>query len=343
MFPVAKNGGPKGDPMLAIRNLPIHPPLLLAPMAGVTHSAFRSLVQQLGGVGLLSTEMLSAKILPQENERVSPFLLCTEQEHPISYQLLVADKSHLGPSIDRLHQLGADAIDLNLGCPAPKVRKFGGGSKLVEDQHHLRQLVSEARSLTDLPLTAKIRLGETLNESKLKDFTLMLEGEGIDLITVHARLRKEAFCRKPRWEWVGKVKQWMSIPVVVNGGIFCVDDARRCLEKCGADGMMLGRGAVIRPWLFHEIATELYGVDLPPLEIDRPAIYFAFIDLLEERFRPEKRLGRLKEFTHYFSETYPFGLKLATTVQTSQSVQEARERASAFFAKTDTKMVSPKH
>lgn len=327
--------------MLIIRNLEITPPLTLAPMAGVTHSAFRSLLQQLGGVGLLSTEMLSAKILPQENAAVSPFLLSTEKEHPISYQLLMADKSHLAPAIDRLHQLGADAIDLNLGCPAPRVRKFGGGSKLIEDQAHLCTLLAEARALTDLPLTAKIRLGETLDESKLRNFTCMLEGEGIDLLTVHARLRKEPFGRKPRWEWVGKIKKWLSIPVVVNGGIFSVNDARRCLEKCGADGLMLGRGAVIRPWLFHEIATELFGIDLPPLNNDRPTIYFSFIDLLEERFRPEKRLGRLKEFTHYFSETYPFGLQLATAVQTCKSVKEARERAVAFFAKTQENMLSP--
>ena len=328
--------------MPTIRNLPINPPLLLAPMAGLTHSAFRSLLLQLGGVGLLSTEMLSAKILPKENARISPFLVSTEQEHPISYQLLVAEKSHLAPAIDRVHQLGADAIDLNLGCPAPRVRKFGGGSKLTEDQGHLQQLVAEARRLTHLPLTAKIRLGETLDEKKLQNFTCMLEGEGIDLLTVHARLRKEAFCRKPRWEWVGKVKKWLSLPVVVNGGIFSVEDARRCLERCGADGLMLGRGAVIRPWLFHEIATEVYGVDLLPLDVDRPSIYFSFIDLLEERFRPERRLGRLKEFTHYFSETYPFGLRLASAVQNSKSVQEARDRASAFFAKTDTKPVSPR-
>ncbi len=327
--------------MLIIRNLPINPPLLLAPMAGLTHSAFRSLLQQLGGVGLLSTEMLSAKILPKENAQVSPFLVSTAEEHPISYQLLVADKSHLAPAIDRVHQLGADAIDLNLGCPAPKVRKFGGGSKLVDDQVHLRELVAEARSLTNLPLTAKIRLGETLDESKLKNFSRMLEGEGIDLLTVHARLRKEPFCRKPRWEWVGKVKKWLSIPVVVNGGIFSVDDARRCLDMCGADGLMLGRGAAIRPWLFHELATELFGIELPPLNNDRPTIYFSFIDLLKERFRPEKRLGRLKEFTHYFAETYPFGLRLASAVQSSKSVEQARERAAAFFAKTLDNMLSP--
>jgi tRNA-dihydrouridine synthase B len=318
--------------MIEIRNLCINPPLLLAPMAGLTHSVFRSLLLQLGGVGLFSTKMLSARRLPLENATASPFLFSTEAEHPLSYQLLVADKAHLAAAIDRVHQLGGDAIDLNLGCPAPKVRHFGGGSKLVDDTDHLRRLVSEARARTELPLTAKIRLGEQLDEARLKSLCRMLEGEGIDLLTVHARLRKEPFCRKPRWEWVGKVKNWLSIPVVANGGIFSVEDARRCLELSGADGLMLGRGAAIRPWLFHGIASELYGIDLPPLDIDRPAFYYYFTDQLEKRFRPERRLGRLKEFTHYFSMTYPFGLRLASSVQTSSSVEVARERAGVFFS-----------
>ncbi len=315
-----------------IRKLTISPPLLLAPMAGLTHSAFRTILMRLGGVGLLSTEMLSARTLPSENSSISPFLLRTREEYPLSYQLLIADKNQLAPAIDRLHQLGADAIDLNLGCPAPRVRKFGGGSKLADDPHRLQQLVAEARRLTALPLTAKIRLGETLNEERLYNFCRLLEGEGIDLLTVHARLRKEPFCRKPRWQWVGKVKKWLTIPVIANGGVFSVDDGRRCLEISGADGLMLGRGAIICPWLFHEAAKALYDCDLPELDIDRPSLYFSFIDLLEERFRPERRLGRLKEFTHYFSRNYPFGLHLAMAVQNSKSITEARERALTFFA-----------
>lgn len=112
--------------MLKVRNLCIHPPLLLAPMAGITHSAFRCLLLQLGGVGLLSTEMLSAKRLPQENAAISPFLISTEAEHPLSYQLLVADKNQLAPAIDRVHQLGGDAIAFESGLSrsaSPAIRR----------------------------------------------------------------------------------------------------------------------------------------------------------------------------------------------------------------------------
>ncbi|GAB4341109.1 MAG: hypothetical protein Kow0089_15230 [Desulfobulbaceae bacterium] len=320
---------------IRIRNLVIDPPLLLAPMAGLTHSALRAVLMDYGGVGLLSTEMLSARRLPAENPAISPYLLRTERERPLSYQLLVTEEKEVGPALDALHRFGADAVDLNLGCPAPRVRAAGGGSSLMERPGHVRRIVSAARRQTPLPLTAKIRLGENLDETMLVDFARMLEDEGIDLLTVHARLRSESFQRRPRWEWVGRVKAELSIPVVANGAIFSVDDARACLEESGADGLMIGRAAPEKPWLFAEITREVYGRDLPDREIVLPQIYWSFLTGLVERFRPERRLGRLKEFTHYFARNYAFGHRLASAVQASGSVEEAWERAAFFFSRND--------
>ena len=232
---------------LNIKKLVIDPPLLLAPMAGLTHSALRTLLLDFGGVGLLSTEMLAARRLPVENERISPFLVRTARELPLSYQLLLTEAEEVGPAIEALHRFGADAVDLNLGCPAPRVRKRGGGSSLMDLPDRVRAIVAEARRQTDLPLTAKIRLGESFSEDKLRDFSLMLEGEGIDLLTVHARLRKESFCRPPHWQWVAKVKDWLSIPVIANGSVFSVADAKKCLQVSRADGLMIGRGAAYTP------------------------------------------------------------------------------------------------
>jgi tRNA-dihydrouridine synthase len=191
---------------LKLRGLEISPPLFLAPMAGLTHSALRRLILEQGGIGLLSTEMLSAARLPSESPQLSPYLVRTAQETPLSYQLLVSRVEEVAPAIAKLHALGAEAIDLNLGCPAPTVRRMGAGSRLMEEPATVQALVAAARKQTGLPLTAKIRLGETLDEEKLREFCLMLEGEGVDLLSVHARLRGEPFVRKPRWPWVGKVK-----------------------------------------------------------------------------------------------------------------------------------------
>ena len=320
---------------LRLKGLEISPPLFLAPMAGLTHSALRRLIIEQGGIGLLSTEMLSSARLPSESPQLSPYLVRSVQETPLSYQLLVSREEEVAPAIAKLHTLGAEAIDLNLGCPAPTVRRMGAGSRLMEEPALVQGLVAAARKQTSLPLTAKIRLGEALDEEKLRDFCLMLEGEGVDLLSVHARLRGEPFVRKPRWPWVGKVKGWVNIPVVANGGIFSVEEARTCLAQSGADGLMIGRGAAIRPWIFAELAHGVYGLGPEVGPVNKPAIYLRFIELLEESFLPERRLGRLKEFSHYFAKNYPFGHSLASAIQSSATVAEARERALVFFAKNE--------
>lgn len=314
-----------------IRGLQIDPPLLLAPMAGLTHSALRQIMFGFGGVGLASTEMLSAKRLPTESPRFSPYLIRTSSERPLSYQLLTSTPDEIAAAIDALHVLKAEAVDLNMGCPAAAVGRFGAGFSLMEQPEDARRIVAEARKRTTLPLTAKIRLGSELDEGKLKGFCTMLEAEGIDLLSVHARLKNESFARRPRWESLAGIKEWLAIPVVANGGIFSVQDARQCLAVSGADGLMLGRGAAIQPWLFAEIARDLCGSTIAAPAVSLPAVYGSFIDNLNELFRPEYRLGRLKEFTHYFARNYKFGHHLASRVQSSATVEEAKERAGVFF------------
>ncbi len=319
---------------IQIRNLLIDPPLLLAPMAGLTHSALRRIMIGFGGVGLLSTEMLSAKILPSENPRISPYLIRSERESPLSYQLLTSNDREIGRAIDALHKFKADAVDLNMGCPSTAVGKFGAGVKLMERPEAARRIVAEARKRTALPLSVKIRLGSDADSGKLKTFCSMLEGEGADMLTIHARFKRESFARNPRWEYIAEIKECIKIPVIANGGIFSVEDAEKCLRVSGADGLMLGRGAVIRPWLFSEIARDVYGVDIPKPAVSLPDVYTAFIEALNADYRSINRLGRLKAFTHYFARNYQFGHSLACKVQSSKSMEEARERAEMFFAKS---------
>jgi tRNA-dihydrouridine synthase B len=319
-----------------IRGLQIDPPLVLAPMAGLTHTALRQVLSGFGGVGLLSTEMLSAKRLPTENPAISPYLIRTSSEQPLSYQLLTSTASEIARAIDVLHAVKADSIDLNMGCPASVVGKFGAGFSLMEQPENVRLIVAEARKRTALPLTAKIRLGTELDGQKLRSFCTMLEDEGIDMLSVHARLKQESFARRPRWECIAGIKERLQVPVIANGGIFSVQDARDCLAVSGADGLMLGRGAVVRPWLFAEIARELCCSDIAEPAVFLPGLYGSFLDLLILHFRPERRLGRLKQFTHYFARNYAFGHHLATKVQASSSIEEARERANRFFDKAHT-------
>jgi tRNA-dihydrouridine synthase B len=318
---------------LTIRSLLIDPPLFLAPMAGLTHSALRRIMIDFGGVGLLSTEMLSAKRLPTENPRISPYLIRTERERPVSYQLLTSTHTEIGRAIESLHKIKADAVDLNMGCPSTAVGKFGAGVVLMERPDEARRIVAEARKLTDLPLSAKIRLGSEVDTGKLKAFCSMLEGEGIDMLTVHARFKNEPFARNPRWAYIAEIKECIKLPVIANGGIFSIEDAEKCLRISGADGLMLGRGAVIKPWLFSEIARTVFCADIPEPAVSLPDLYTNVTEALNEDYRPIYRLGRLKAFTHYFARNYQFGHSLACKVQSSCSMDEARERAEMFFAK----------
>lgn len=317
---------------IVVRGLEISPPVVLAPMVGLSHSALRSLVQGEGGVGLLFTEMLAAKRLPHDNEFCSPLLIRDESEKPLIYQIITGNDADIEPAIKKLHMLGADGVDLNLGCPAPMQRRQGAGAVLGANHQQLQKILYKLRKSTELPLSVKIRLGHSLDIEQLRSFCLFLETEGVDMITIHARLHGEKFCRKPRWAAIGAIKDAVSVPIVANGGIFSPADARQCLELSQADGVMIGRGAVEQPWLCAEIAKEIYGVGAGCKKIKKSETYLQFIDLLEQRFAPERRLGRLKQFTRYFAVSFPFGHHLAAAIQNSTSIEEARRRADDFFA-----------
>lgn len=322
-----------------IQDLVISPPLALAPMVGLSHAALRSVMEELGGVGLFFTEMLSAKRLPNESERVSPCLIRSEEKKPLFYQIFLSEPQVIAPAIEKLHGLEASGVDLNLGCPAPKLRKLGAGCALTKDFDKVKAILKTLRQATELPLSVKIRLGTQDRPDRYTELCKIIEGEGADCLVVHARFDHEKFCRKPRWERIGEAKKILSIPVVANGGIFSTQDAVECLLACGADGLMLGRGAVVRPWLFQAVASEVYGIPMEGGPLRFSDIYFQFADTLTSRFPVERRLGRLKQFTHYYAESSLYGHQLACSVQVSSTMEEALERAEAFFFENDYDLI----
>lgn len=325
------------DHVVKVRDLEIFPPVALAPMVGLSHSALRTLIFETGGVGLLYTEMLAAKRLPHDNECISPLLIKSDHEKPLIYQVITADHTKIQPALEKLHSLGAHGIDLNLGCPAPMQRKLGEGISLAGNSKQLKLVLGELRRNTELPLSVKIRLGETANIVKLQSFCTFLVEEGVDMIIIHARLNGEKFCRKPRWSIVGEVKDKVGVPLFVNGGIFTVEDAKKCLKQSGADGIMLGRGAIERPWLCADIAEEIYGVSPAKSYFNKTDMFWRFVELLEERFSPERQLGRLKQFSSYFAASFLFGHHFGAAIQSSKSLEEAKVRAQNFFNKIDAR------
>ncbi|THB75413.1 MAG: tRNA-dihydrouridine synthase family protein [Desulfobulbaceae bacterium] len=318
----------------SVRGLTIDPPIALAPMVGLSHSALRQLVAGFGGTGLYFTEMLSAKRLPSENEKKSPYLLRTGKEHPLIFQLYFIDEAHIEEAIAKAHQFNAQGIDINLGCGAPNIKKMGAGQSLLDNAAGVERVIRSIRRKTELPLSAKIRIGYEENAAKLREICLRLQNYGLDYLTIHARLVGEKFCRKPRWHILKKTINSLSIPVLVNGGIYSVKDARMCLDITGAHGLMIGRAGAQKPWLMRDIAHQLYKHEAISPDKNLDQIYYVFMNFLRD-FPPERQLGRLKQFTHYFAKNFVFGHKFASMIQNAKSMDEAFTCTNRFFSSND--------
>jgi nifR3 family TIM-barrel protein len=300
-------------------------------MSGLSHTVLRQLVAEIGGCGLFYTEMLSARALPLEAPHSSPWLRCTAQERPIAYQLLVSHPEELAAAIEKIESCGGDSIDLNMGCTTALIAKRGGGIALMKEPKRAEAIVRASRKATELPLTAKIRLGWTMNWRELRDFCFMLQDNGVDAICVHPRLKQDRLKRPARWEYIGRIKELMNIPVIGNGDVNSPQAALRMFEFTGCDGIMIGRAAVQSPWLFRQIANalspELYHNNCPgPVEA-----FNRFISLLENSLEPEYALPLLKRFTFYFSQNYAFGHTLWRQVHNADSLATATYLANEFF------------
>jgi nifR3 family TIM-barrel protein len=321
---------------LYIKNLKVDPPLIMAPMSGVSHTVFRQLVVELGGCGLFYTEMLSARALPLECPHASPWLRSTSRERPIIHQLLVSNPDELPAAIEKIESCNTDGLDLNMGCASAIIAKRGGGIALMKEPKRAEAIVRASRSATNLPLTAKIRLGWTLNWDGLREFCLMLQDSGVDAVCLHPRLKQDRLKRPSRWEYIGKIKELLDIPVIGNGDVDSSEAAKRMFKLTGCDAVMIGRAAVRSPWLFRQIASSLSLEQSSNDSPDRVAAFNRFISLLENSMEPEYALPLLKRFTFYFSQNYAFGHTLWSLVHNADSLASATALANEFFQGADS-------
>ncbi len=324
-------------PRLTIRTLTLAPPLLCAPMAGITHSAFRRLVAGFGGCGALYTEMLSARSLPCENPQTSPFLRRRPGEPPTVYQLLLCAPEHAAPAVARLREIAPDALDLNLGCPAPEIRTMGGGAALWRDLPRLEHVLGALRETWDGVLLVKCRLGDPSDtwRAAFVERLELFDRHRVDCLVVHPRFSNEKLKRRARWEEFAWIRQQTSLPLIGNGDI----DSPACLAKLraahpGVNAWMLGRIAAVRPWIFAECAGLSVAVD--PAEV-----WARMVRCVDEDFAGPRRLGRIKEFTEFYSRNFAFGHDLFRAVQSATSPAQAAERASRFFKRPRELLKTP--
>lgn len=255
---------------MEIGNLKIDPPVALAPMAGVTNEAFRVLAKE-QGAGIVYTEMVSAQALARNTERSKSYIKLSEEEHPIGIQLMGGDPEMLLRSAEMAVAAGADLIDINYGCPAPKVNKGMGGAALLRWPDLAIDLARQLVEHVDVPVTAKFRLGWDDQTIIAPDLAQGLEAVGIKAVTVHGRTREQKYEGKSDWQTIAEVKKGVRIPVIGNGDVRGPEDALRMIRETSVDGVMVGRGALGNPWIFSRIKRALNGEDPggDPLPLER--------------------------------------------------------------------------
>jgi nifR3 family TIM-barrel protein len=309
-------------------------PLVLAPLAGHTDRAFRGLVREIGGVGLVVTEMVSSEGLTRGSEFSRELAQVSREERPVGIQIFGCDPERMADAAAMVEDMGADLVDVNMGCPVPKVTRTGSGAALMKDEARAAAVIEKMVERTTIPVTVKIRSGWDHDSINAPSFARALESAGASAITVHPRCRSERHRGRAAWSVIQDVKQAVSVPVIGNGDVHSIESARAMMETTGADGIMIGRGALGNPWVFREIATGLEGGATPqPARLeDYRDLFLRFVELLRE-YRPERLvLNRVKAFIGWVTKGLVGGAALRQDVYASKSIAEVLDVFERYFA-----------
>lgn len=323
---------PKRLKPLSLGSIHVDPPLVLAPLAGHTDRAFRRLVKGLGGCGLVVTEMVSSEGLTRGSEHSRDIAAVSGDERPVSIQIFGCDPERMAGAAAMAEELGADLVDVNMGCPVPKVTKTGAGAALMLEPAKAARVIASMVKATRLPVTVKIRSGWDERSINAPEVARALEGAGAAAITVHPRCRSERHRGPAAWQVIAEVKRAVAIPVIGNGSVASAADALALMEATGADGVMVGRGALANPWVFRQMRDELSGkTPFTPTPSDYREVLERFVALLSEYFPERVVVFRVKALIGWYTKGLPGGAELRTRVYAAKTLEEVRGGVDAYF------------
>lgn len=242
---------------LKIGNVELRNNILLAPMAGLTDLPFRMMCEKFGA-GLTCTEMISSKGLYYNDSKTKLLLNMEGEARPVAAQIFGSDVEALKYAAEYVSSV-ADIVDINMGCPAPKIVKNGDGSRLLQNLELVRKIATEVVKSSKVPVTVKFRKGWDENNIVAVEVAKILEDAGVSAITIHGRTREEYYSGKADWNIIRKVKEAVKIPVIGNGDVKTKEDAKKMFEQTNVDGIMIGRAAIGNPWIFEEVLNYLEG------------------------------------------------------------------------------------
>lgn len=301
-------------------------PVILAPMAGVTDLAFRLLCKE-QGAEVMVTEMISAKALYYGNKNTLPLMQTEEAEKPVGVQIFGSDPELMGQMAHKIEDRGFSFIDINMGCPVPKIVNNKEGSALMLTPELAGRIVKEVNAAVSLPVTVKFRKGFDSDHINAPEFAQIMQENGAAAVAVHGRTRTEYYTGKADWDIIRRVKEAVSIPVIGNGDIFSGEDALRMREYTGCDGIMVGRGARGNPWIFREIKAAFSGREIPerPSEEEVVAMLLRHADL-NVKYKGEKMgIREMRKHTAWYTKGLHGSAWLRNAVNQVTTFQEFKE------------------
>lgn len=317
---------------LKIGNVKINGNLILGPMAGVTDLPFRILCKE-QGADLIYTEMVSAKGIQYNNKNTENLLMVSEEERPAALQLFGADPYIMSETAKRIEHRNFDILDINMGCPVPKVVNNFEGSALMKDPKLVGEIVHAISSAIEKPLTVKIRKGFTESTANAVEIAKIAEANGAAAIAVHGRTREQYYSGKADWNIIRAVKEAVSVPVIGNGDVFTPEDAKRLIEETGADGIMVARGARGNPWLFRQIKQYLEtGRKREKPSVDEAVKMMLRHARLSIEYKGEYiGIREMRKHVAWYTTGYPLAARLRQHVNEIESYQGLENLLSGYL------------